>query len=57
MSAAPASAPRRKPRPNYLLSAVAIVASLVVFVVPFVFIVLTAVKDRRQAAEFDFSWP
>jgi raffinose/stachyose/melibiose transport system permease protein len=49
--------PHRKPRPNYLLSAVAILASLVVFVVPFVFILLTAVKDRRQAAEFDFSWP
>nr|BFE71698.1 carbohydrate ABC transporter permease [Actinoplanes digitatis] len=51
------AAPNRRPRPNYLLSAVAIVAALVVFVVPFVFIVLTAVKDRRQAAEFDFSWP
>ena len=57
MSATPASLPSRKPRPNYLLSAVAIVASLVIFVVPFVFIALTAVKDRRQAAEFDFSWP
>ena len=57
MSAAPAAVRRRKSRPNYLLSAVAILASLVVFVVPFVFIVLTALKDRRQAAEFDFSWP
>ncbi|MFI7543998.1 carbohydrate ABC transporter permease [Actinoplanes sp. NPDC049599] len=44
-------------RPNYLLSTVAILAALVLFVVPFVFILLTAVKDRRQAAEFDFSWP
>jgi raffinose/stachyose/melibiose transport system permease protein len=57
VSAAPAAVRRRKSRPNYLLSAVAILASLVVFVVPFVFIVLTALKDRRQAAEFDFSWP
>ena len=57
MSAAPTAVRHRKPRPNYLLSAVAILASLVVFVVPFVFIVLTALKDRRQAAEFDFSWP
>ncbi|GAA3337224.1 carbohydrate ABC transporter permease [Amorphoplanes nipponensis] len=57
MSAVPAPGPRRKPRPNYLLSAVAFLASLVVFVVPFVFVALTAVKDRRQAADLDFSWP
>jgi raffinose/stachyose/melibiose transport system permease protein len=57
VSAAPASVPARRPRPNYVLSGVAILASLVVFVVPFIFIVLTAVKDRRQASEFDFSWP
>jgi raffinose/stachyose/melibiose transport system permease protein len=46
-----------KARTNYLLSGLAILASLVVFVVPFVFIVLTAVKDRRQAAELGFTWP
>ena len=46
-----------KPGRNYLLSAVAIVASVIVFVVPFAFIVLTAVKDRQQAALLDFSWP
>jgi raffinose/stachyose/melibiose transport system permease protein len=46
-----------KPGRNYLLSAVAIVASFVVFVIPFVFIVLTAVKDRQQASLLDFSWP
>ncbi len=57
MSAVSAPAPSRKRHPNYVLSAVAILVSLVVFVVPFIFIVLTAVKDRRQAAEFDFSWP
>ena len=28
-----------------------------VFVVPFAFIVLTAVKDRAEAARLDFSWP
>jgi raffinose/stachyose/melibiose transport system permease protein len=47
----------RKPRKNYLLSAVAILVSLVVFVVPFAFILLTAVKDRQQASLLDFSWP
>jgi raffinose/stachyose/melibiose transport system permease protein len=46
-----------KPGRNYLLSAVAIVASIVVFIIPFAFIVLTAVKDRQQAANLDFSWP
>ncbi|MGH3387908.1 MAG: carbohydrate ABC transporter permease [Actinomadura sp.] len=28
-----------------------------VFLVPFVFMVLTAVKDEAQAADLDFSWP
>jgi raffinose/stachyose/melibiose transport system permease protein len=46
-----------RPGRGYLLSAVAIVASIVVFVIPFAFIVLTAVKDRQQAALLDFSWP
>ncbi|TDU84269.1 carbohydrate ABC transporter membrane protein 2 (CUT1 family) [Kribbella voronezhensis] len=46
-----------KPGRNYLLSAVAIVVSIVVFIIPFAFIVLTAVKDRQQAASLDFSWP
>ncbi|MEZ0494285.1 carbohydrate ABC transporter permease [Kineococcus sp. TBRC 1896] len=35
----------------------AILASVVVFLVPFAFIVLTAVKDAQQASLFDFSWP
>jgi raffinose/stachyose/melibiose transport system permease protein len=46
-----------KPGRSYLLSAVAIVVSFVVFVIPFVFIVLTAVKDRQQSSLLDFSWP
>ncbi|WP_433157220.1 carbohydrate ABC transporter permease [Kribbella sp. CA-247076] len=46
-----------KPGRSYLLSAVAIVSSIVVFVIPFAFIALTAVKDRQQAADLDFSWP
>jgi raffinose/stachyose/melibiose transport system permease protein len=29
----------------------------VVFIIPFAFIVLTAVKDRTQSADLDFSWP
>jgi raffinose/stachyose/melibiose transport system permease protein len=46
-----------KPRRSYLLSIIAILVSIVVFLVPFAFIVLTAVKDRQQAAALDFSWP
>ncbi|MEV4621410.1 carbohydrate ABC transporter permease [Asanoa sp. NPDC049573] len=56
MSAVPVVA-RRRPRRNYWLSAVAILLSIVVFVIPFAFIVLTAVKDRQQASLLDFSWP
>ncbi|MEI8408766.1 MULTISPECIES: carbohydrate ABC transporter permease [unclassified Kribbella] len=46
-----------RPGRSYLLSAVAIVSSIVVFVIPFAFIVLTAMKDRQQAADLDFAWP
>jgi raffinose/stachyose/melibiose transport system permease protein len=42
---------------RYWLDAVAVVAAVVVFVVPFAFIALTAVKDRAQSAQLDFSWP
>jgi raffinose/stachyose/melibiose transport system permease protein len=44
-------------RKNYLLSTVAIVLSVIVFLVPFAFILLTAVKDQQQASLLDFSWP
>jgi raffinose/stachyose/melibiose transport system permease protein len=47
----------RKPRKNRLLSLVAILLSVIVFLVPFAFILLTAVKDRQQASLLDFSWP
>ena len=55
MSTAAVAGPR--PQKNYLLSVVAILVSIVVFLVPFAFIVLTAVKDRQQAANLDFAWP
>jgi raffinose/stachyose/melibiose transport system permease protein len=57
VTAVAAAGPRRRPRRNYWLSAIAIVLSFVVFVVPFLFMVLTALKDRREAALLDFSWP
>jgi len=40
-----------------LISVLAIVLSAVVFLVPFAFIVLTAMKSRSDAADLDFSWP
>jgi raffinose/stachyose/melibiose transport system permease protein len=46
-----------RPRANHWLSALAILAFGVVFLVPFAFIVLTAVKDRQQASLLSFSWP
>jgi raffinose/stachyose/melibiose transport system permease protein len=55
VSTAAVSGPR--PHKNYVLSVVAILVSTVVFLVPFAFIVLTAVKDRQQASLLDFSWP
>ncbi|GIH26539.1 sugar ABC transporter permease [Acrocarpospora phusangensis] len=36
---------------------VALVVAGVVFLIPFSFMLLTAVKDSVQAAELDFSWP
>jgi raffinose/stachyose/melibiose transport system permease protein len=42
---------------RHLLSAVAVLLSIVVFVVPFAFILLTAVKDQQQSSLLDFSWP
>ncbi|WP_433383987.1 carbohydrate ABC transporter permease [Actinoplanes sp. CA-142083] len=47
----------RRPRKNLLLSIVAILLSIIVFLVPFAFILLTAVKDHQQASLLDFSWP
>ncbi len=42
---------------RYWLSAVAIVVSVVVFLVPFAFIILMSFKDKRQSSLVDFSWP
>ncbi|WP_108461523.1 carbohydrate ABC transporter permease [Devosia naphthalenivorans] len=42
---------------RYWLSALAIIFSGIVFLVPFSFIILMAFKDRTQAQLLDFSWP
>ena len=57
---ATAEAPQRNRRPrmrSYLVGALAVGISAIIFLVPFVFIALTAVKDRQQATLLDFSWP
>ena len=42
---------------SFWLGGLAILASAVVFVVPFVFIILIASKSPTQASALDFSWP
>jgi raffinose/stachyose/melibiose transport system permease protein len=42
---------------RYWLGGLSIVLATIVFIIPFVFIVLIASKDRAQAAELSFSWP
>ena len=39
------------------LDVVALIVIGIVFVVPFIFIILTAAKTRQEAALFEFSWP
>jgi raffinose/stachyose/melibiose transport system permease protein len=46
----------RRPR-DIVFGAVALLVALVVFVVPFVFMVLMAAKDRAESARFQFSLP
>ncbi|MFD1718755.1 carbohydrate ABC transporter permease [Georgenia deserti] len=50
----PPSAARRTGR---LAGVVAVVASIVVFLVPFAFVVLQAMKTQAEASELAFSWP
>jgi raffinose/stachyose/melibiose transport system permease protein len=42
---------------RYIVGGIAILASIVVFLIPFAYIVLTAVKTPRQAATRNFDWP
>ena len=46
-----------KARPNYWLSGVAIAVFSVVFLLPFAFILLTALKSQQDSALLSFSWP
>ena len=57
MSAVVAAHPRRRPRKKYTLSVISIVVSFVIFVVPFLFMIVMALKTRQEAGELSFSWP
>jgi raffinose/stachyose/melibiose transport system permease protein len=46
-----------RPLSRYAISVAAIAVSVIVFLVPFAFIVLTAIKDRKQAGLREFWWP
>jgi len=47
----------RKGVRKYWLGVVSVLASIVIFVIPFLFIVTTALKSKREAALLDFTWP
>lgn len=46
-----------KSRASFFGGVAAIAATFVVFVIPFLFIILMAFKDKQQSALRDFSWP
>lgn len=47
---------RRRPK-GLWLGLIAVLASIVVFILPFAFIVLTASKTQKEASLLEFSWP
>jgi len=51
------AARRTRRRPGLVLGLVSIAVSSVVFLVPFVFIVLTSLKTRQEASLLEFAWP
>ena len=44
-------------RRKLILGLASLCAVTVVFIVPFIFIFLTAVKTRQEASRLDFAWP
>lgn len=42
---------------RYILGGAAIVVSFFIFVIPFIFTFLMAMKDRRESSRREFSWP
>jgi hypothetical protein len=48
---------KREKALGWVIGIVAVVASVVVFLVPFAFILVTAAKTAPEAANLDFTWP
>jgi raffinose/stachyose/melibiose transport system permease protein len=42
---------------RYWVGGAAIVVSFFIFIVPFIYVLLTALKDRRESAKRELSWP
>jgi raffinose/stachyose/melibiose transport system permease protein len=42
---------------KFVLGLISLVAVTIVFIVPFIFVLLTAVKSRQEASRMDFAWP
>ncbi|MEK1932096.1 MAG: carbohydrate ABC transporter permease [Pararhizobium sp.] len=42
---------------KFVLGLASLVAVTIVFIVPFIFVFLTAVKSRQEASRMDFAWP
>jgi len=48
---------KRERRLGWVIGVVAVIASVVIFLIPFAFILVTAAKTTQEAANLDFSWP
>ena len=48
---------KREKTLGWVIGIVAVLASIVIFLVPFAFILLTAAKTAQESANLDFSWP
>ena len=44
-------------RRGAIIGALAVLGSIVLFIIPFAFIVLTALKSKQEASLRGFSWP
>jgi len=48
---------KRERRLGWVIGVVAVIASVVIFLIPFAFILVTAAKTTQEAANLDFTWP
>jgi len=48
---------KRERRLGWVIGIIAVIASVVIFLIPFAFILVTAAKTTQEAADLDFTWP